>query len=416
VIALEASPRTEAESSNWRWNVRPQAVGAAGWCLAGYVLLLPIQVALGPSLRIALSDLFIVAYLVLRLPRLRLPGAAFSIWHLFIGASLLVGLLVAMLSADLLTAEAVLNKCVGMAVLMATFACIVDFCTSDIQRLAWLCRVFLFGVLANLVVALGALYLQQADQTTLTWINFQGVRLSGLLIDPNAFGGVLVVALCLHYVSRVARQPLVRGAASTLLTITLPVGLVLTYSRSAWIGMLVAGAIAVWLCGVRLLVMFGKLVAVLGLVVLVAASAVLPQAELLASRPKQVGERTSIIQDAATDFASSPFVGIGLDVSDQRHGQIIHNTTIWFVTELGPLGLIALVGFLFAYWSKGMYAFRGSLGGPRALAAGLLSAHAGMYGLSMGIEALYQRSWWFVLAGLGVVYVHARRRDEERVG
>ena len=33
----------------------------------------------------------------------------------------------------------------------------------------------------------------------------------------------------------------------------------------------------------------------------------------------------------------------------------------------------------------------------------------------MGIEALYQRYWWFVLAGLGVLYAQVERRHTEMV-
>jgi putative inorganic carbon (hco3(-)) transporter len=396
-----------------RWGHRPEGVGAPGWCLAAYTFLLPVQFAIGPTLRLAPSDLFIVAYLVLRLPRLRLGRPAWSGWHLALCSVLLAGLLVAALSADVLTAYAVVQKGAGMIVLLGTFACLVDFCLGKPSRLAWLCRTFLLGVLVNVVFSVAALYLEQADLLTIEWINVQRVRLSGLLIDPNAFGAVLVVAICLHHLTRAVRAPLVTGAAGALLTGLLPLALALTYSRSAWIGMLAAALVAVWLHGRQLLVALGKLVAMFSVVAITAVGVLLPNAGELVRRPRQVGARLTIIDDALADFTSSPVLGVGLDVSAERHGQIIHNTTVWFLAELGPLGLLTLVGFLLAYWCKGVAAFRRSDGSTAALAAAMLAAHVGMYGVSMGIEALYQRQWWLVLAGLGVLYAQVRAERDQ---
>jgi len=51
----------------------------------------------------------------------------------------------------------------------------------------------------------------------------------------------------------------------------------------------------------------------------------------------------------------------------------------------------------------------------RTFALALLSAHGAMLGLSVGIEALYQRHWWLVLA-LGAALTgieHTRRVRQE---
>jgi hypothetical protein len=409
----EAMPRGSRRNAASLWSVRPAAVGLAGWCMAAYAFLLPVQFDLGGSFRIAPADLFIGAYLVLRLPRMRMGRDAWSGWVLMVSAVLLTGMAVSLLTADLLTSYAVVQKGGGFVSLLLTFACIVDFCLDDVRRLAWLWRAFLLGVLVNLVMAITVMRLQQAGLMGLSSINLDGVRLSGLLIDPNAFGGLLVVAIAVHFSMRAARSPLVTGTTGLLLTSLLPVGLVLTYSRSAWIGMVGAAAIAMWLAGARMVATLGKVVIALAIIATAAASIVLPHASDLVNRKNTAGERVSIISDAFNEFESQPIVGIGLGVFDERHDVIIHNTTMWFLAELGPLGLISLFGFLGAFWLKGWDCYRRSDGALRALAIGLMAAHVGMYGVSMGIEAFYQRHWWLVFASLGLCALYARR--DERV-
>jgi putative inorganic carbon (HCO3(-)) transporter len=394
------------------WATRPVSIGLAGWCVAAYVFLLPVQFDIGADLRIAPSDLFVGAYVVLRLPRMRLARAAWSGWQPTMCAAILTSTLVALLTEDLLTSYVVVQKGLGMASLVLTFACIVDFCIDDPHRLAWLCRSFLFGVLGNVILGLVVMHLQQAGVVTLSMINLEGVRLSGLLIDPNAFGGLLVVAIALHFTTRALGTPLVTGAAGLLLTVLLPIGLVLTYSRSAWIGMTGAGLVGTYLAGSRLVAAYGKVVLGLAVVAITAASIVLPNAAELINRQEQVEERVTIIEDGLTEFMRRPLTGIGLGVFDDHYDVIIHNTTWWFLVELGPFGLVAFAGFLLAFWWKGWHAARVSRGGSRPIVIGLLAAHVGMYGVSMGIEAFYQRHWWFVFAALGVSYAYVVRASE----
>jgi hypothetical protein len=383
--------------------------------MAAYTFLLPVQFDLGGALRIAPADLFVGAYLVLRLPRMRLGRDAWSGWVIMMCGTMLAGIAVALLTADVLTSYAVIQKGAGLVSLVLTFACIVDFCLDDVRRLAWLWRVFLLGVLANLVLAITVMRLQQAGLVGLSNINLDGVRLSGLLVDPNAFGGLLVVALSVHFSMRAVRAPLVTGLSGAALTVLLPVGLVLTYSRSAWIGMVGAGAVAVWLAGARMFAALGKVVLALALVAAVAASVVLPHASELINRKQTADERVSIIGEAFHEFERQPVLGIGLGVFDERHDIIVHNTTMWFLAELGPLGIVTLFGFLGTFWAKGWRASTRSTGGLRALAIGLLAAHVGMYGVSMGIEAFYQRHWWFVFASLGLCCAYTTRAVPARL-
>jgi putative inorganic carbon (hco3(-)) transporter len=379
--------------------------------MAAQVFLLPVQIPVGRDLRLAPSDAFVLVYLYLRLPRLRSPRIAWSVWHSVLLFSLLVGTVVTATQGHL-SFYVLVQKDFGIVTLFAAYACTVDFCR-DTERVVWLCRAFLWGVLVNLVVALGVLYASAAGVVNLTYINFSGVRLAGLLLDPNAFGGLLVTAMALHYLPRAAGLRIVSGTAGRALSVLLPVGLILTFSRSAWIGALAVLVIGAWIYGFRLvrtLVRIGGALAVVGFL---AASVVLPNAATLASRQEQVDSRLSILQSAFHDLTSNPVTGIGLGESLERHGVQIHNTTMFFLTELGPLGLLGLLGLLGWYAARAARLARHVDPIVYALGGALLAAHVGMYGVSMGIEAFYQRHWWMVFGLVGALCASAAPRQHD---
>jgi hypothetical protein len=64
-----------------RRRVRPARVDLGGWLLAGYVCLLPVQISLAKDLRLAPSDFFVLAYVVLRGARLRWRAPDWTGWH-----------------------------------------------------------------------------------------------------------------------------------------------------------------------------------------------------------------------------------------------------------------------------------------------------------------------------------------------
>jgi putative inorganic carbon (HCO3(-)) transporter len=93
--------------------------------------------------------------------------------------------------------------------------------------------------------------------------------------------------------------------------------------------------------------------------------------------------------------------GIGLGTSEARHDLQIHNTSLWFLTEMGPIGFVSIVGLVVVLALWAMRSARDAPAPIAALAMAALVAHLTMYGLSMGIEALYQRHWWFIWAIIG---------------
>ena len=101
---------------------------------------------------------------------------------------------------------------------------------------------------------------------------------------------------------------------------------------------------------------------------------------------------------------TSPVVGIGLHGAFALHGRIVHNTLLWFLTEFGLFGLVAVSGLLGSYVVRALVARRELPPAHKAMPLALLAAFAGMIGVSMGIEAFYQRHWWVVMAGITACY------------
>lgn len=115
-------------------------------------------------------------------------------------------------------------------------------------------------------------------------------------------------------------------------------------------------------------------------------------------------DRFAIIGVAWKDYArsrTSMLTGIGLgtflETSEDDFGVrlIIHNTFAWFLVELGPLGLAALLWLLGVTVSSLWRAWRAG-GIHRQLASGALASVAGMLVFFVFNEGFYQRHFWLI--------------------
>nr|WP_255426749.1 O-antigen ligase family protein [Pseudonocardia sp. C8] len=207
----------------------------------------------------------------------------------------------------------------------------------------------------------------------------------------------------MHLVTTTAARPLLTGPVARVADVVLPVALLLTFSRSAWIGF-TAGVLALAALRPRAAarplrrMVAGALLAVPLLGTFLALLLANPLG--LIQRPDQVQSRLSIGEDALAELARSPLLGTGVGTYQERHGVIVHNTTLWFLTELGLVGLLVFLALVWSVASRLLGAHRLAPPDERPLALALLAAHAAMLGLSVGIEAFYQRHWWLVI-GLG---------------
>jgi hypothetical protein len=395
-----------AESDEWgRAPFRPPALGLAGWLIAAYVALLPAQISLGASARLAISDLFMMGYAILRSTDLRVLRAAWTGWLGAILACVTVGAFVAALSHGISYGTCV-QKAIGLLFLFLTLVCLHDFMRTW-NHVRWVFRIFVRAVTAHTTFFLMIMLAQNVGLLAWPSMNLGGARLAGLLIDPNAFGGLILVALVINATTRANGQALLRGRGAMLANAALAGGLLFTYSRSAWVGAFLALAGFAMLYPKKALTGFIRALPGMALAAAVVALTILPTVMHLAQRPDQVQDRVSILSLAFNDFFTHPILGIGLGTSDVLHGQIVHNTTVWFLTEFGPFGLISILGFVGSHAVMAFTAHRRLSRTQRVLPAALLLAHVGVYGLSLGIESLYQRHWWLILAGIGVTFAAA---------
>jgi putative inorganic carbon (hco3(-)) transporter len=186
--------------------------------------------------------------------------------------------------------------------------------------------------------------------------------------------------------------------------LTLGLGILFTFSRSAWVALAVALCL---LCCIR-----PRVAVRLVLALLVAAPVMLifmgnrfiPMFETMASRPKQVQGRFDLIHDAYALFSHHPLFGQGIGGFRLSEGEIAHNSAMWFLADFGLVGFAVFAGFLAWFFYKGWIAYRSAPPEEQPCALALLLGHAAMLGLAMGIEAFYQRHWWLIFALIASAY------------
>ncbi|MNO41719.1 O-Antigen ligase [compost metagenome] len=362
------------------------------FAVMGYIICLPAQIDFGGAFRIAPSDLFLMLGLFAAGLHLKLDRRQFSSWHWGMLFIFVLASFVSIWRNGFITQYALLQKDVGFILLLLTYIMLVQAVDSW-DRLYTMLRAFLISVLIFNGVALFAFF----SGVKIPFMVQDG-RLSGMLIDPNAYGGLLVTAFAIHIMTSGDGVKLLRGWASTLATISLAGGIMMTFSRSSWIGLFLVLLTLLLTNPSRLLkIGMGFSVAFVALL-LYKGTAYLDVLENMASRPSQIQSRLDIIGKAVDWIAQSPLLGIGLGSYNYELRIIIHNTPIWFMTEFGLLGLIVYGGFMIWFFIVGIRSYRAADPVNKPIIMALLLSHAAMIGLSMGIEALFQRYWWFMMA------------------
>lgn len=386
-------------------DLRPDAFvrkhNLASLLIGAYIICLPVQFEIeGMGFRLAPSDLFLILYLIfLALSLTALRPRVWTGWHIAVLLSFATATLVAQLRNGELSRYVILNKDIGVLFLFASYAALTaeSRTWADIRHFL---RLFVFSVTFVNTFALVSFF------NFVPWLGsnifhlpYIG-RLSGLLVDPNAYGGLLAVAFSIHAITYFSSTPLVRGLLGLFIVISLLAGIFYTYSRSSWISVT---AMITALCILRPKVasLFISIIAA-GLVIVIgtADQSSLDHMIYMSSRPDQVESRLDIFSHAFPQFLSSPLLGVGLGSFSEDYGIIIHNTPIWFLTEFGLLGFISVSGLYIMYILLGVRAYRRNLPSERPLILGLILAHIVILGLSMGIEAFYQRHWWLVTSML----------------
>jgi putative inorganic carbon (HCO3(-)) transporter len=377
--------------------------GVLGFLVAGYVALLPYQFEVNKGMNFAPADLFLLVALLLAAGQLRFHKPAWHIWHLGIILTFAAGSLVAAVRFGDLTQYELVNKDAGLLLPLLSYTAITTTVTEwdDLRRIL---RVFTLSVVVENIVAVAAFLANYFFGVETPFARYGGLRLSGMLLDPNAYGGLLVVALVICEGGSWGPAPLFKTTTLWVSRLTLALGILFTFSRSAWVAL---GFAFVVLCAAR-----ARLAARLVLAIMIGAPGLfllmgrrfLPILQEMASRPKQVQGRFDLIHDALEAFANHPFLGGGMGSFRLSEGEVAHNSAMWFLADFGLAGLAVLLGFLGWFFAKAWFAYRLAPERAQPLALALLLAHAAMLGLAMGIEAFYQRHWWLIFGLIGSSY------------
>jgi O-antigen ligase len=301
-----------------------------------------------------------------------------------------------------------LNKDAGLFLPVLSYVAITSAIVewSDVRRIL---RVFTWSVVIQNVAAVGGFLAAYFLGVRNPFANY-GVRLSGVLLDPNAYGGLLVMALVIVEAGSWGPAPLFHKKTLWFARVTLGLGILFTFSRSAWVAL---GLALLLLCVVKTRLVGRMLLA--GLIgapclLLLMGQRFLPVFEEMASRPKQVQGRFDLIHDAYAAFTGHPWFGGGIGSFRMSEGEVAHNSAMWFLADFGVVGLFVFLGFLGWFFVKGWYAYRFAPTREQPVALAVLAAHAAMLGLAMGIEAFYQRHWWLAFGLIASCYLLALRR------
>lgn len=385
------------------------AKGLLGLLVLGYVALLPYLFNVGDRINFAPADVFLVLVAILAAGQLSLRPDVWSAWHTAIPLTFVLGSLIGAFHWGALDRYELFNKDAGLLLPFLSYIAITSTITewSDLRRVI---RYFTLGVVVENLVAIGGFFAAYFWGVATPFTRYEGVRLSGMLLDPNAYGGLLAVALVLCEGASWGPAPLFRGMTLWVSRVTLALGILFTFSRSAWIGLTLASIVFFLLRpAVALRPIFSAIVLSPCLFLLL-GSRFLPFLEQMARRPEQVQQRIDLIRDALAAFVSHPLLGGGLGSFRLAAGEVAHNSAMWFLADFGLFGLMVLLFFMTWFFRRAWFAYRFAAPEHRPLGLALLLAHTAMAGVAMGIEAFYQRHWWLVMALIASCYSLARRQ------
>jgi putative inorganic carbon (hco3(-)) transporter len=371
--------------------------------VACYVVLLPFQFSVTKGVNFAPSDCLMLMVLLLAFGQLKYRKAAWSIWHFGIPVIFATGSFVAAVRFGSLDRYELLNKDAGLLLPFLSYAAVTS-AVDDWDDLRRIMRVFTLSVVLQNILCVGGFLAAYFFGLSNPFTRYSGMRLSGMLIDPNAYGGLLVAAFVICEGASLGRTPLFRGLTLWLCRLSLGMGILFTFSRSAWSGL---GLALLLVCAIHTREAFRlALAGVVGApcLLLLMGNRFIPVFEEMASRPKQVQGRFDLIHSAYEAFTGHPFLGGGIGSFRLGEGEIAHNTAMWFLADFGIVGLTVLLGFLGWFFVKAWLAYQSAPVREKQLVLALALAHTAMFGLAMGIEAFYQRHWWLVLGLIASSY------------
>jgi O-antigen ligase len=388
------------------WLSRPYT-GLHAW-----LALMGIQVPGGFIIeRFDLGDLtllpvFIGVLLLSR--RIRIRRTSLDFWFICLVLVFAMGNLVSAIRLGYIDRAALVNKDIGLVVLLFCFYLPV-WLIQSVRQLETAVRWFVLvnSAINAVMVCLGLFSL--ATGLPVPFMN--GDRLVGLLLNPNAYGGFVAVLLALQLSLVLGKSPLlgIPKQVQNANCIFLLLGVVLTVSRSSWIA-----------CAVMMLVLIARYVspraaisvAVLASVLYLIPTYLIPR-QTVQGEIQQAQDMTTLqsrfdINRVALDmWDESPAtmtLGIGLGAfyaltgtSGLGYAAIVHNSYLWVLVEMGIVGAAVLLGLLWRVLRNVLRALKHS--GPyQPLAWGVAAGIAGFLVWNLANEGMYQRHLWLLFA------------------
>src|ERR1043166_4015107 len=350
--------------------------------LTGYIVLLPVQIDTPMQVRFAPSDLLLAVALVLGLFVWRIGRPVWNGWHFALLGLFAGSVLVSFLANGSVSRYVLLNKTLGLIALFASYLALTNL-ADGWGDWRWFIKVFVVSVTLQNVVCTSAFLWARITGADDPWIDtlLSGGfdRLAGMPIHANAYGGLLIVTFAIVLLD-VGDQPLLGPRLRLFALGSLALGLLLTSSRSAWIGLAVLTLFGAFR-NPRLVVVVA-LMALVGIVV-TAYLAGPEQFDALVnvSAPQNtIDERLELSENALRMFVRYPLLGGGIGAFVEEHNQIVHNTALWLLAEFGIVGAIVLIGFLAGFLVNAAAAYRLASPQRRPLLTGLVAAHLAMIG------------------------------------
>jgi hypothetical protein len=405
------------------------------------------------KIRLGLSDLILVlcAFRIFSQRGLSESGSwqrlPYGWWLAAFGLiTVIMGNLVAWLRLGYLPQWTIVNKDIGMIVILGSYYLIAS-APGQPRLVPDLLNWFVISAsILNVIALVGAAARYIWDIPNPLMDGWNSLRLAGAMINSNGYGGYLAAVLSVQLSAFVVKEGMfgiprwIQGANCTALLL----GLLFTISRGSWFAAL-AGILVIMLVTTAMLhrwhlrisdlvapvlvsmVLFMVLVLTgLGGLTIAVQDYTVPRlseahphlyapygppsvAEFLriASDPSGAADRIAINQIALKMYLESPWsilfgIGVGsfLEESAQTVLQtriLIHNVYLWVLVELGLLGFTVLIGLLLSKATGLLASLRGTKAPDYALMA-LLAALGSVLVRFLSSEASYQRYVWLILA------------------
>jgi polysaccharide biosynthesis protein PslJ len=179
------------------------------------------------------------------------------------------------------------------------------------------------------------------------------LRAIGTSVDPNVFGGTLMLALALIVVQWAAPRPVLSRWVLVVLAIPTAAGVLLSLSRASWLG-LAAGLLLIGALRYRRILLVGALVGLALLATPTGQEFVLRFVSGFSTADRATAFRVGEYANAFTLLQRYPLLGIGFGLSpdiDVTAG--VSSVYLLVAEQTGLLGLIVYVSALLTTWWTG---------------------------------------------------------------